>query len=302
MTSAARVTVPPPPGSRFTRPLPAARHGDRHGGDTCRTSGDPACGASGLTGDQPTPEAGSITTGLKPGACRHRVADALAQARQARGLTQQQAARAPDWPVPKLTRIEAGTSGLQVTDLRAALELRDGRVLAGRGAAGPRRPLRARAARLLRAGGEPGTRHRDRRTGPGREATHMSPRPPQAEPLLTRAEVATIFRVDPKTVTRWAKAGRITSVRTLGGHRRYRETEVRALLAGTAAGPGRAGAVRPPPDPCPPGSAAEAAEPAASRDSWMAEALRQGAGIDAEAARIPAAQARRRRRGAGARL
>jgi excisionase family DNA binding protein len=54
----------------------------------------------------------------------------------------------------------------------------------------------------------------------------------QAEPLLTPAEVATLFRVDPKTVTRWAKAGKLTSIRTLGGHRRYRETEVRALLAG----------------------------------------------------------------------
>ena len=52
-----------------------------------------------------------------------------------------------------------------------------------------------------------------------------------AEPLLTPAEVATMFRVDPKTVTRWAKAGKLTSIRTLGGHRRYRESEVRALLA-----------------------------------------------------------------------
>ena len=54
----------------------------------------------------------------------------------------------------------------------------------------------------------------------------------EAEPLLTPAEVATMFRVDPKTVTRWAKAGKLTSIRTLGGHRRYRENEVRALLAG----------------------------------------------------------------------
>jgi len=44
--------------------------------------------------------------------------------------------------------------------------------------------------------------------------------------------VATLFRVDPKTVTRWAKAGKLTSIRTLGGHRRYRESEVRALLEG----------------------------------------------------------------------
>lgn len=50
------------------------------------------------------------------------------------------------------------------------------------------------------------------------------------EPLLTPAEVAAMFRVDPKTVTRWAKAGKLTSIRTLGGHRRYRESEVRALL------------------------------------------------------------------------
>ena len=48
--------------------------------------------------------------------------------------------------------------------------------------------------------------------------------------LLTPAEVATLFRVDPKTVTRWAKAGKITSIRTLGGHRRYKESEVKSLL------------------------------------------------------------------------
>jgi excisionase family DNA binding protein len=51
------------------------------------------------------------------------------------------------------------------------------------------------------------------------------------EQLLTPGEVASLFRVDPKTVTRWATAGRIGSIRTPGGHRRFRETEVRALLA-----------------------------------------------------------------------
>jgi len=60
----------------------------------------------------------------------------------------------------------------------------------------------------------------------------MSARTPEAEPLLTPQEVAVMFRVDPKTVTRWAKAGKLTSIRTLGNHRRYREAEVRALLAG----------------------------------------------------------------------
>lgn len=52
----------------------------------------------------------------------------------------------------------------------------------------------------------------------------------EPEPLLTPAEVAQLFRVDAKTVTRWAKAGKLSAIRTLGGHRRYREAEVRALL------------------------------------------------------------------------
>ena len=50
------------------------------------------------------------------------------------------------------------------------------------------------------------------------------------ETLLTPAEVASLFRVDPKTVTRLAKAGKLTAVRTLGGHRRYRQSEVQSLL------------------------------------------------------------------------
>lgn len=56
--------------------------------------------------------------------------------------------------------------------------------------------------------------------------------PIEHEKLLTPAEVASMFRVDPKTVTRWAKAGRLSFVQTLGGHRRYREAEVLALLNG----------------------------------------------------------------------
>jgi excisionase family DNA binding protein len=64
----------------------------------------------------------------------------------------------------------------------------------------------------------------------------LTPRSPGAEPssgaLLTPSEVATLFRVDPKTVTRWAKAGKISAIRTLGGHRRFHEDEVRTLLSG----------------------------------------------------------------------
>jgi len=48
--------------------------------------------------------------------------------------------------------------------------------------------------------------------------------------LLTPAEVAAMFRVSPKTVTRWARAGKLTALRTLGGHRRFRAAEVRDLL------------------------------------------------------------------------
>jgi excisionase family DNA binding protein len=62
---------------------------------------------------------------------------------------------------------------------------------------------------------------------------------PDAERLLTPAEVAAMFRVDPKTVTRWARDGRLTSVRTLGGHRRYRESEVLALLRAARSVPGQ---------------------------------------------------------------
>ena len=53
------------------------------------------------------------------------------------------------------------------------------------------------------------------------------------EVLLTPSEVASLFSVDPKTVTRWAKSGKLTSIRTLGGHRRYKESEVKALLLKT---------------------------------------------------------------------
>lgn len=57
--------------------------------------------------------------------------------------------------------------------------------------------------------------------------------PIDGEALLTPAEVAAMFRVNPKTVTRWARAGKISAIRTLGGHRRFRASEVRAFLART---------------------------------------------------------------------
>jgi excisionase family DNA binding protein len=60
--------------------------------------------------------------------------------------------------------------------------------------------------------------------------------------LLTPAEVAAMFRVAASTVNRWANAGEIPSIRTPGGHRRFRENEIRALLKGESPRPLRAAA------------------------------------------------------------
>jgi excisionase family DNA binding protein len=54
-----------------------------------------------------------------------------------------------------------------------------------------------------------------------------------SDALLTPSEVAAMFRVNPKTVTRWARAGKISAIRTLGGHRRFRASEIRQCLAET---------------------------------------------------------------------
>ena len=57
----------------------------------------------------------------------------------------------------------------------------------------------------------------------------MDPKNDQ-DALLTPSEVAAMFRVNPKTVTRWARAGKISAIRTLGGHRRFRAAEIRRFL------------------------------------------------------------------------
>lgn len=61
-------------------------------------------------------------------------------------------------------------------------------------------------------------------------ADRSTPGTPEQEALLTPSEVAAMFRVNPKTVTRWARSGKISAIRTLGGHRRFRESEIRKFL------------------------------------------------------------------------
>jgi excisionase family DNA binding protein len=54
--------------------------------------------------------------------------------------------------------------------------------------------------------------------------------PGTTEPnYLRTAQVAALLHVSPKTVARWAKDGKLPVLRTLGGHRRYPESEIRAL-------------------------------------------------------------------------
>ena len=59
--------------------------------------------------------------------------------------------------------------------------------------------------------------------------------PPQP---YTSSEVAALFRVDPKTVTRWARSGKLTAIRTLGGHRRFKASEIRRCLEEMSHEPG----------------------------------------------------------------
>ncbi|VXB15134.1 DNA binding domain-containing protein, excisionase family [Aeromicrobium sp. 9AM] len=58
----------------------------------------------------------------------------------------------------------------------------------------------------------------------------MAERQAPPEQLLTPAEVAALVYVDPKTVSRWAKAGKIPATRTPGGHRRFRWSDVQSLM------------------------------------------------------------------------
>ena len=55
---------------------------------------------------------------------------------------------------------------------------------------------------------------------------------PEYPSYLRTAQVADILFVSPKTVSRWAKEGKLPFLKTLGGHRRYPEAEIRELAEG----------------------------------------------------------------------
>ena len=53
--------------------------------------------------------------------------------------------------------------------------------------------------------------------------------PASKSTYLLPSEVAEVLQVSPKTITRWAKEGKLASRRTLGGHRRYARTDIESL-------------------------------------------------------------------------
>jgi excisionase family DNA binding protein len=76
-----------------------------------------------------------------------------------------------------------------------------------------------------------GRRRRPTPQGGGGLVTPTDGQPYDDDALLTPSEVAAMFRVNPKTVTRWARAGKISAIRTLGGHRRFRASEIHQFLS-----------------------------------------------------------------------
>ena len=71
-------------------------------------------------------------------------------------------------------------------------------------------------------GRPPGGRGRQDRVGEGPEV--------RDDELLRPREVAEIFGVRPTTIARWAREGKLTPLRTPGGHRRYTRSGIQALL------------------------------------------------------------------------
>lgn len=58
------------------------------------------------------------------------------------------------------------------------------------------------------------------------------PRPPHnhnPERYIGTTEAGELLAVSPKTITRWAQEGKLPYLRTIGGHRRFAESTIRAL-------------------------------------------------------------------------
>ena len=85
----------------------------------------------------------------------------------------------------------------------------------------PPGPLKALLARRLGADKSIDLRERTRSTGMARSA----------DDRLTPQQVADIFHVDPKTVARWARMGKLDFTTSLGGHRRYFRAQVEEVAA-----------------------------------------------------------------------
>jgi excisionase family DNA binding protein len=54
---------------------------------------------------------------------------------------------------------------------------------------------------------------------------------PTQPKMLRSSEVAALLQVSPKTVSRWARGGKLPHTRTMGGQRKYPEAEIRELAA-----------------------------------------------------------------------
>ena len=52
----------------------------------------------------------------------------------------------------------------------------------------------------------------------------------EADELLMPSQVVRRFRVGPKTITRWSRAGKLNPITTPGGHRRFRASEIHRCL------------------------------------------------------------------------
>jgi excisionase family DNA binding protein len=60
-------------------------------------------------------------------------------------------------------------------------------------------------------------------------SNESSPTPAAERGYLRAAEAAALLRVSPKTISRWAREGKLGHVVTLGGHRRFRRADIEAL-------------------------------------------------------------------------